>query len=262
VKSNGDILMRQRQQGKMSEAWNLIAGDGASHMLIIGDHASNHVPRGIDLGIDPALLETHIALDIGVAALAATLSARMGMPAILGGVSRLVVDLNREADAPHNVPIASDGHAVPGNAISHDARADRINRFWVPYHDKISQLMAEYGSKLLISIHSFTPRLASDPAQLRPWQIGILYNEDERAARIAIPALEAAGVVVGDQLPYSGKLLNATMNLHGEARGIAYLGIEMRQDLISEPDGVAHWADVLVPVIAQVDAALLGRQVA
>jgi predicted N-formylglutamate amidohydrolase len=67
---------------------------------------------------------------------------------------------------------------------------------------------------------------------------------------VAIPALDAAGVIVGDQLPYSGKLLNATMNRHGEANGIAYLGIEMRQDLISDTAGVAEWAEKLVPAIA------------
>jgi predicted N-formylglutamate amidohydrolase len=254
VKSNGDILVRRRQQGKMSDAWKFIVGDSATHMLIIGDHASNHVPSDVDLGIDPALLETHIAVDIGVADLAVALAARMEIPAILGGVSRLVVDLNREVDAPHIIPITSDGHPIPGNAVSYEVRANRIDRFWQPYHDKISQLIEEYHPKLLISLHSFTPQLASDPAQLRPWQVGVLYNDDARAARIAIPLLEAAGVIVGDQLPYSGKRLNASMNLHGEARGIAYLGLEMRQDLIGDADGIARWADIVIPVIAQVVA--------
>ena len=55
--------------------------------------------------------------------------------------------------------------------------------------------------------------------------------------------------MVGDQLPYSGKLLNATMNAHGESNGIAYLGLEVRQDLIADDASVARWAGVLVPVI-------------
>ena len=229
----------------MNEAWEMIEGDPASGMLIIADHASNHVPADIELGIDPHLLDTHIAIDLGVAALAKAL----GLPAILGGVSRLVVDLNREDDAPHIIPIASDGHAIPGNAISHDARAARIARFWHPYHDYISHIISKNNPKLLISLHSFIPKLASDPDQKRPWEVGILYNQDDRAARIAIPALAAMGVIVGDQLPYSGKLLNATMNLHGEGRGIPYLGIEMRQDLISDQASVTRWATVLKPVI-------------
>ena len=229
----------------MNEAWEMIEGDPASGMLIIADHASNHVPADIDLGIDPHLFDTHIAIDLGVA----TLAKALGLPAILGGVSRLVVDLNREDDAPHIIPIASDGHAIPGNAISHDARAARIKRFWHPYHDHISHIISKNNPKLLISLHSFTPKLASDPDQKRPWEVGILYNQDDRAARIAIPALAEAGVIVGDQLPYSGLLLNATMNRHGEGRGIPYLGIEMRQDLISDQAGVTRWATVLKPVI-------------
>jgi predicted N-formylglutamate amidohydrolase len=245
LQSNGDILLRQRQQDKMSIAWEMISGDPALGMLIIADHASNHVPADIDLQIAPELLGTHIAIDLGVAELAKAL----GLPAILGGVSRLVVDLNREEDAPHIIPVASDSHAIPGNAIDHGARTARILRFWHPYHDKISDIIEEYQPKLLISLHSFTPLLATDPELQRPWEVGILYNEDDRAARIAIPLLEAAGVIVGDQLPYSGKLLNATMNRHGEDRGIAYLGIEMRQDLIGHAGGVTRWANMLGPII-------------
>ena len=230
----------------MSEAWTLYEGDNSKRVLIIADHASNHVPSDIDLGIDPALLSDHIAVDIGVAALCKALP----YPAILGGVSRLVVDLNREEDAPHIIPIASDGHAIPGNLIDHAARQARIERFWHPYHKRVAGLIEERAPTLLVSLHSFTPRLKTVPDIARPWEIGILYNQDDRVARIAIPMLEAQGIVVGDQEPYSGVLLNASMNRHGEANGIAYLGIEMRQDLISDSVGVKTWADRLAPVIA------------
>jgi predicted N-formylglutamate amidohydrolase len=161
-----------------------------------------------------------------------------------------VVDLNREEDAPHIIPTASDGHDIPGNTISPEARLARIARYWRPYHDRIAQQIATQQPRLLISLHSFTPQLETRPEEARPWEVGVLYNEDDRAARQSIPALAAAGVIVGDQEPYSGKLLNATMNCHGEANGIAYLGLEMRQDLIGDPAGVARWRDVLVPVIA------------
>ena len=161
-----------------------------------------------------------------------------------------MVDLNREEDAPHIIPTSSDGQDIPGNALSDAARAARIARYWTPYHNRITTQIARQNPRLLISLHSFTPQLATRPEEARPWQIGILYNEDERAARQAIPALEAQGVLVGDQLPYSGKLLNATMNRHGEVNGIAYLGIEMRQDLIGDAEGVAHWCAVLAPIIA------------
>ncbi len=234
----------------MLAPYELIDGPEDSPILLIADHASNRVPRGIRLGIAAELLSTHIALDIGVAELARVLAHRLGFPALLGGVSRLVVDLNREADAPHIIPIASDGHAIPGNAIGHAARRLRISRLWHPYHARIAAQISMQRPRLLVSLHSFTPQLATAPEEARPWQVGILYNQDDRAARIAIPRLKAAGVIVGDQQPYSGKLLNATMNMHGETNGIAYLGIEMRQDLIGTAAGVAKWADVLSPVIS------------
>ncbi|WP_298396697.1 N-formylglutamate amidohydrolase [Sphingobium sp.] len=232
----------------MSEAFTRIDG-GDLNLLIIADHASAHVPDDIDLGIDPALLQEHIAIDIGVAEVSGLLAAQLGCSAILGGVSRLVIDLNREEDAPGLLPVMSDGHAIPGNRGVD--LADRMLRFHHPYHHQVAALLERMSSPFILSVHSFTPQLASDPGQQRPWDIGILYNQDDRAARIAIPLLEVAGLRVGDQLPYSGQLLNATMNRHAEANGIPYLGIEMRQDLVGDAAGQKRFADILGPIVLE-----------
>lgn len=237
----------------MSEAFTLISG-GDAPMLIVADHASGHVPADIDLGIDPALLRNHIALDIGVAEVAALLADLLSCTAILGGVSRLVIDLNREKNAPALIPHVSDGHVIAGN--EHAGRQTRLDRFYHPYHDEITARLSAMESPFILSLHSFTPHLASDPAQPRPWEVGILYNEDDRAARVAIPMLEEAGFVTGDQLPYSGKLLNATMNLHAEGAGHPYLGVEMRQDIAATPEGQRRFADILTSVVRRCRALL------
>ncbi|MDR6831784.1 MULTISPECIES: N-formylglutamate amidohydrolase [unclassified Sphingopyxis] len=222
----------------MSEAWRQLGTPRAGGFLLIADHASNHVPPDIDLGIDSALLSNHIAVDIGVAEVAALLVQDGPVDAaILGGVSRLVVDCNREEDAPGVLPIASDGHAVPGNALDDPAREARLVRFFRPYHAHIEATIAAYRPAMILSLHSFTPSLAAHPEQERPWHVGVLYNEDERLAAAAIAALAAEGLIVGDQLPYSGKLLNATMNRHAEGNAIPYVGIEMRQDLVGDAAG-------------------------
>lgn len=237
----------------VSEAFTQIDG-GALDLLIVGDHASAYVPADIDLGISPDLLRQHVAIDIGVAEVSRLLARQLAGTAILGGVSRLVIDLNREDDAPGLLPVMSDGHAIPGNR---DADlAARMLRFHHPYHHRIEALLAAMNAPFILSVHSFTPRLESDPGQQRPWEIGILYNQDDRAARIAIPLLEAAGLIVGDQQPYSGQLLNATMNRHAEANGIPYLGIEMRQDLVRDAAGQKRFADVLGPVVLACRSAL------
>jgi predicted N-formylglutamate amidohydrolase len=227
----------------MSETWRQVGHAPLADVLIVADHASNRVPDAINLCIDDALLSTHIAWDIGVAALAHAI----GAPCFLGNVSRLVVDLNREADDPAAIPLMSDGHDIPGNRGDQTAR---IDAYWRPYHDDLAACIKARRPALLVSLHSFTPRLTSRPHEERPWEVGVLYNNDDRAARIAIPLLTAAGVVTGDQQPYSGTLLNATMNRHGEGTGTPYLGLEVRQDLIDSDEGVAHWAAVLRPVIA------------
>jgi predicted N-formylglutamate amidohydrolase len=187
----------------MSEAYRILGTPRFGGILVVSDHASNHVPGDIDLGIDPALLDQHIAVDIGVAGVAAHMA-----------------------------------------------------RFYRPYHEALAALLDESPPSLILSLHSFTPQLASDPAQARLWQVGVLYNEDDRAARLAIPLLEAEGLVVGDQEPYSGRLLNATMNRHAEAEGRPYFGVEVRQDQIVDPARHALWAERLARIANQLAIAL------
>lgn len=243
----------------MGEAWRDLGTPRAGGILLIADHASALVPPDIDLGIDPALLSNHIAIDIGVAEVAALLIEGGAVDAaILGGVSRLVVDCNRDADAPGAVPIASDGHAIPGNALDHAGREARLARFFHPYHRHIAAVIARDPPAMILSLHSFTPSLASDPDQARPWHVGVLYNEDERLAAAAIAVLEDEGLHVGDQLPYSGKLLNASMNRHAEANGIPYVGIEMRQDMVGDAAGQRRFAGQLSRMCSKV-ALNLGR---
>ncbi|WP_338425422.1 N-formylglutamate amidohydrolase [Sphingopyxis kveilinensis] len=237
----------------MSEAWVQLGEPRAGGILLIGDHASAHVPPDVDLGIDSALLANHIAIDIGVAEVAALLVENGAVgAAILGGVSRLVVDLNREEDAPGVLPIASDGHAVPGNALDDAAREARLARFFRPYHDHIAATIAAHRPAMILSLHSFTPALAAHPDQARPWHVGVLYNEDDRLVPAAIAALEAEDIIVGDQQPYSGKALNATMNRHAEANNIPYIGIEMRQDLVGDAAGQALFAERLARMCRKV----------
>jgi len=86
--------------------------------------------------------------------------------------------------------------------------------------------------------------------------VGVLYNKDERAARIAIPLLAAEGLIVGDNLPYSGRELNYTMNRHAEAEGRAYLGIELRQDLVKTSTDHVRWAALLADIAQRVASTL------
>lgn len=245
-----DRIASDRQQRRVNDAFHFTSGSAPSGLLIVVDHASNRVPPDIDLGVDPALLDKHIAWDIGAAALGRGLSERLGCPALFGNVSRLVLDLHREPKSPGLIPAVSDGYAIPGNeGLSVIERERRLDRFWRPYHDQLARIVAGTRPELIVAVHSFTPRLRTASGPKRPWQVGILYNEDDRAARIAMPLLREAGLSTGDNEPYSGKLLNATMNMHAEANGIPYLAIEVRNDLISDDEGVCRWTELLTPML-------------
>ncbi|MFC0588085.1 N-formylglutamate amidohydrolase [Novosphingobium aquiterrae] len=235
----------------MSEAYRIIGTARFGGILVVSDHASNRVPDDIDLGIDPSLLDQHIAVDIGVGAIGERMAARPGIAAFQANASRLVCDVNREPHAPAVIPIASDGHAIPGNALDHVGHQARLERFHAPYHAALADLLDSAPPALILSLHSFTPHLATSDRP-RPWQVGVLYNQDDRAARIAIPLLEAEGLIVGDQQPYSGKVLNYTMNRHAEADGRPYLGIEIRQDQIGDAAGQAKWAERLAAICNEV----------
>ena len=135
------------------------------------------------------------------------------------------------------------------------ARAERLARFHQPYHAELARLLDAVPPALILSLHSFTPVLASQNGA-RPWQVGVLYNADDRAARLAIPLLEAEGLIVGDQLPYSGRDLNYTMNRHAEAEGRPYLGVEIRQDESADAAGQTAWAGRLARLCNRLALAL------
>lgn len=225
----------------MSDAAEIIEGK-RQDVLLLCDHASNAVPADVNLDIAPELLNLHIAADIGADPLTRSLAARLDAPAILATVSRLVIDLHREPDHVSLIPHRSDGHWIPGNDPVD--RAGRIARFHAPYHRLLARRIRAQRPRLILSIHSFTPCLEHGGTD-RPWQVGILYNRDARAARPAIELFREQGFVTGDNEPYSGRLLNATLNRHAEANGIPSIAIEVRNDLIRDAAGVERWSQTL-----------------
>lgn len=232
----------------------LLRPDGTGDVLILCDHASNRIPSRLGgLGLDPAHLDTHIAVDIGAAGVARRLSALLDAPAVLATVSRLVIDLNRDPVRQEPIPPRADGVAIPGNAgLSAADRQARIDACFTPYHeacaDRLAAMTARGRRPIVIGMHSFTPVMNG---AARPWQIGFLYNDDPRLFEALRTPLERYyGFRVGDNEPYSGRELYYTMHRHGEAHGLMQATIEIRQDLIADADGEARWAAILADALA------------
>jgi predicted N-formylglutamate amidohydrolase len=237
-----------------------IDGDLRTGLVLVADHAMRRFPPGFGtLGLPAAELDRHIAYDIGVEELTRALAARLGAPAIMACFSRLFIDANRGEDDPTLIRRIYDRTVVPGNAgLTPQERAARIASCHRPYHDAVSALIARVANAsgrppLVISLHSFTPRLAG--GGLRPWHCGLLWDNDPRAARILIESLSREpGLIVGDNEPYDGALKGDTMHRHCSMTGIAHALLEVRQDLIGDAAGVAQWTARLAPHIDALNA--------
>ena len=230
--------------------------------LLVCDHASRVFPRSLgDLGLDPLARRCHLALDIGAEALTLRLAESLGVTAVLAGYSRLVVDCNRDLLDPGAFLEFGDGVVVPGNRhLSPAQKTVRADAIYWPYHRaidaEIKRLTGGLRSPGVIAIHSFTPVL---DGVSRPWEFGVLWDADRRVSDILIRELTAAGFVVGDNEPYSGRApQDFTIDNHAEAAGLPHVGIEVRQDLIDDDEGVARIAAILHASIQRIPGGVFG----
>lgn len=241
----------------------VLNGGSTQPVLLVCDHASRRLPRSVgDLGLDPAARRSHLAEDIGAGDLARRLAEALSATAVLAGYSRLVVDLNRDLLDAQAFLEYGDGVVVPGNRnLSQAERRARSEALYRPYHkaihEQIRRLVAAARAPAVIAIHSFTPVLNGVS---RPWEIGVLWDADRRIADILIERLRSDSFVVGDNEPYSGQSpQDFTIDHHAEAAGLPHAGIEVRQDLIDHPAGLARVAESLHRIIAAFPPSIFSR---
>lgn len=239
--------------------FEIIDGDLGLGLVILADHATNHLPERYGrLGLPESAFERHIAYDIGVEAVARGLNARLNAPVVMSRFSRLLIDPNRGEDDPTLIMRISDGAIIPGNhPITAEEWQYRLETFHRPYHDAVSRTIGAVADKtgkapLVLSMHSFTPAWKG---VARPWQVTVLWDSDPRIVRPLLAELEAPGdVVVGDNEPYDGALRGDTMFRHCMKPGIPHALIEIRQDEIGDTPGVTGWVERLAPIFARLNA--------
>ena len=193
-------------------------------------------------------LRRHVAYDIGIDSVAQALSARFNAPLIVANYSRLVIDCNRYPGAAGSIPSVSDNTVVPRNkTLSDDDINFRKNEIFDAYHSsigkQISVMRNENKNPILISLHSFTPVIGG---QFRPWEIGILFKDDERLSAPLINKLrEQKDLNIGDNKPYSGsEPAGYTVDYHVEPLSLPSVAVEFRQDLIEFETGAVRWANI------------------
>lgn len=226
--------------------------DGGSAVFLTCDHAGRRVPEALGrLGLAEAEFDRHIAWDIGVAAVSRLIAEALDATLVEQVYSRLVIDCNRPLDAASSIPLVSEATPVPGNGSLSPAEIEARQRaIFAPYHAAIQAALDARGARptVLVAMHSFTPIYLGEA---RPWHIGTLYGRDARLARSLYGLLvREPGLVVGDNQPYA--VLDASdyaIPVHGEGRGLVHVGLEIRQDLITDVAGQAEWAERLIRLL-------------
>jgi predicted N-formylglutamate amidohydrolase len=184
------------------------------------------------------------------------LSTRFDAAALLGGYSRLAIDLNRPLDDPTSVPAISEGVIIPGNRdVTASEREVRAEALFHPYHRAIAEALEGFRARgivpALVSVHSFTPVFKGE---MRPWHVGAMWDRDPR---MAVPFMEKLAAdsrtCVGDNLPYSGRdHYTYTADHHAARVGLPHLVMEIRADLLEGPAGAERWSTMIGDAMAEV----------
>ncbi len=233
----------------------LVANSGTSSpFLLLGDHAGREVPPELaQLGLMEADLARHIGWDIGVFGLGQRLARTLDATFISQRFSRLVIDSNRDPMRADAVPEISDGTTVPGNlAIDEHERSARVAGIFTPYHNRIAAELDARAARgmptIVVALHSFTPVMQGFQ---RPWQFSVLHlgGSAFSDAMLAQLRAEADRPQVGDNEPYKMDGVDFTVPYHAIRRGLDYVELEVRQDLLADAAGQKAVAERLTRVL-------------
>ncbi len=242
-------------------AVELLNAGGTSPVVLVCEHASNRIPPEYgDLGLPPALRESHIAWDPGALGVAQAMAEALDAPLVAARISRLVYDVNRPPSAASAIPEVSEVHRIPGNAgLTPEQRRLRIERVYEPFRRRLSRVIDERLAAgrpvVLVTVHTFTPVFHGER---RDTEIGVLHDADARLADALLRVLEAESrFVVHRNRPY-GPADGVTHTLAEQAipRGLPNVMIEVRNDLVADPSAQRAMGRHLAAALSEALAAL------
>lgn len=223
---------------------------GGAAAVLVCEHASHFIPASLGtLGLSPEAERAHVAWDIGALDLSVELMGALDAPLVMSRISRLVYDCNRPPERADAIPAESEIFTIPGNAgLSDRQRAQRVREVYDPFRTLLSDTLdARPAPPVIVTIHSFTPVYHG---KTREVELGILHDDDDRAAQILLRAAQGSGLKAALNEPYSAADgVTHTLHEHGTRRGLASVMIEVRNDLIDTGRGVNRIAGMLAPLL-------------
>ncbi len=243
----------------MMEPYRFTAG--TTPLLVSCPHVGTHIPADIAARMTPAahdLADTdwHIerlygfARDLGASMLVAT-------------HSRYVIDLNRPPDGSILYAGANNTELCPttrfdlkpvykdGEAPSEAEIADRVQRYWRPYHDRLAAelkaLKARHGYALLWDAHS----IASMVPRFHPTKLWDLNLGSADGISAAKPLIEATAAICRSANPYTAAIDGRFKGGHitraygRPADGVHAIQLELAQSTYMDETPPYRWRDDL-----------------
>ena len=230
-------------------------------LVLTCEHASCFVPERYTQFFEgqEELLRSHRGWDPGALELAEVIAEELDAPLIAGGITRLLVDLNRSL---HD----EDLHSELARSLPTSAREDLLRRFYRPHRaavlEALEARLVRKGAVLHVGVHSFTPLWEG---ALREVELGLLFDP-ERPRELELCTLWRAelearlpGCRVRHNEPYLGTSDGLTTSLRGRLPEERYLGIELElsQGWLALPD--LDQRERAIAAALSVAAARLGR---
>ncbi|WP_028880095.1 N-formylglutamate amidohydrolase [Terasakiella pusilla] len=235
------------------QAVEVINESGKAPLVLVCEHACNFVPAHFhNLGLDADVLDYHIAWDPGALAVAKEMSRLLDAPLVAAKVSRLVYDCNRPPEAADAMPTRSEVHDIPGNMeMSDEDRAWRVEHVYNSFHqvlgETIKARMSEDVQPVVVTVHSYVPVYQGVK---RDVEMGILHDADSRLADHILKESADLDYDIRRNEPYSpSDGVTHTLRRHAIENNLANVMIEIRNDLISDPEGVSKAAKCLSTII-------------
>lgn len=238
--------MKHSHANRVFDAVEVLNWTTPTGLLLVCEHASNHIPSCfLTADLSDALRESHAAWDPGAVEIARALACRLGACLVEAKVSRLVFDCNRPPGARDAMPDRSERFIIPINQdLTDDEIQLRIDTVYEPFRAAVAAAVG--SSQALVTIHSFTPIYNGKE---RSVEIGVLHDADTAMADAMLS--HATATIMGDldirrNEPYGPKDgVTHTLVEHGIKNNIPNVMIEIRNDLITSPEGRTRITEIL-----------------
>ncbi len=235
----------------------MVNGQGRSKVMLVCEHASNHIPaRYAGLGMIDSAKISHAAWDPGAQAVSERLSTLLDAPLVISTVSRLVYDCNRPPTSTGAIRAVSEQIVVPGNAsLTTIEQIERVETVYQPFTQIVSDTISSFETKpILVTIHSFTQ---THNDQTREVDIGIIHDADAHLAKAMIELSNAEmDLKFALNEPYSkADEVAHTLELHGTKNSLINVMIEVCNDRIE----TAEQQDAIAQMLADLLSASLAK---